>query len=71
MYIDIDIEIHIYITGNQDAALFPSPDEFRPERWVSGGAGGGAGKGGYPVTGSAAVLPKGAWFPGGTGRVNS
>jgi cytochrome P450 len=61
--------------GNKDAWFFPSPEEFEPQRWVSQITGGGGymseitgATGGAPskcpIAGTAAMLPKGAWFPG-------
>jgi cytochrome P450 len=49
--------------GNRMPALHPEPEVFQPERWVKP-------KGQTsrcPFAGSATLLPKGAWFPGGIG----
>ncbi len=51
--------------GNRLASLFPEPDRFRPERWVPPGTTTGSR---CPVAGTAQRLPRGAWFPGGTGH---
>jgi cytochrome P450 len=49
--------------GNRMPALYPEPEIFQPERWIK--------PNGHtsrcPFAGSAALLPKGAWFPGGIG----
>jgi cytochrome P450 len=49
--------------GNRMPSLYPEPDLFQPERWIK--------QDGHrsrcPLAGSAAFLPKGAWFPGGIG----
>jgi cytochrome P450 len=58
--------------GNKDQRLFPSPDLYKPERWMPSGSssstsGSPSSSGKCPFTGTAAQLPKAAWFPGGTG----
>ena len=53
--------------GNRLASLFPEPDRFEPERWVAPAATRQEGSR-CPVAGTALRLPKGAWFPGGTGN---
>jgi cytochrome P450 len=49
--------------GNRMPALHPQPEVFEPERWIK--------PNGHtnrcPIAGRAALLPKGAWFPGGIG----
>ncbi|MFM1798502.1 MAG: hypothetical protein RLZZ117_780 [Cyanobacteriota bacterium] len=49
--------------SNRMPALYPEPEVFQPERWIK--------PNGHtsrcPFAGSAALLPKGAWFPGGIG----
>ncbi|MEB3335389.1 MAG: cytochrome P450 [Cyanobacteriota bacterium] len=49
--------------GNRMAMLHPEPQLFRPERWVK--STGTTSR--CPFAGSASLLPKGAWFPGGIG----
>lgn len=51
--------------GNRLASLFPEPDRFEPERWVPPDTATGRR---CPVAGTAQRLPRGAWFPGGTGN---
>ena len=48
--------------GNRLAALFPEPDRFQPERWLESSGSR------CPLAGTALRLPRGAWFPGGTGQ---
>ncbi|MFZ9552225.1 MAG: cytochrome P450 [Hylemonella sp.] len=49
--------------GNRLPSLYPEPDLFEPERWIQrDGA-----RSRCPFAGSAAVLPRAAWFPGGIG----
>ena len=49
--------------GNRQPSLYPESDVFQPERWIQ--RDGASSR--CPFAGSAAVLPKGAWFPGGIG----
>ena len=61
-----DIDEGVVVTadpriGNKDESLFPSPGLYKPERWMPSSSGK------CPLTGTAAQLPKAAWFPGGTG----
>jgi len=69
-----DIEEGIVVTadpriGNKDPVIFPSPDDFKPERWMSAGSATATLEGGRcPFTGTAATMPRGGWFPGGTGE---
>ena len=53
--------------GNRLASLFPQPDRFEPERWVAPTATRASTGSRCPVAGTALRLPRGAWFPGGTG----
>ena len=53
--------------GNRLASLFPEPDRFEPERWVAPAATRQQSSR-CPVAGTALRLPRGAWFPGGTGN---
>ena len=49
--------------GNRMPTLFPEPVVFQPERWVKPTGSSGS----CPFAGTAALLPKAAWFPGGIG----
>ena len=49
--------------GNHMPTLYPEPDVFQPERWIKGDGH----RSRCPFAGSADLLPKGAWFPGGIG----
>lgn len=51
--------------GNLMASIFPEPDRFSPDRWVPSRR---PATSRCPVAGTAQRLPKGAWFPGGTGN---
>jgi cytochrome P450 len=50
--------------GNRMPSLYPEPEVFEPERWIKRDRN----RSRCPLAGSAAFLPKGAWFPGGIGR---
>ena len=56
--------------GNAMSALFPEPQSFAPERWMSERDVTGKLKQerGCPFAGSALRLPKEGWFPGGIGK---
>ena len=56
--------------GNAMSALFPEPQSFAPERWMSDFDLNGNLKQGprCPFAGSALRLPKEGWFPGGIGK---
>ena len=51
--------------GNLMASVFPEPTRFAPDRWRPSS---GSTTSRCPVAGTAERLPKGAWFPGGTGN---
>jgi cytochrome P450 len=54
--------------GNLDPTIFPDPLEFAPERWATSEA---VAVSKCPMSkfvGQATSLPRGAWFPGGTGQ---
>ena len=54
--------------SNRLASLFPQPDRFEPERWVAPATTRANTGSRCPVAGTALRLPRGAWFPGGTGN---
>lgn len=49
--------------GNRMPSLYPEPAVFQPERWIKPENTGSR----CPFAGSAALLPRAAWFPGGIG----
>ena len=56
--------------GNAMSVLFPQPQSFQPERWMTNNNPEGQKKQqtGCPFVGSALLLPKEGWFPGGIGK---
>jgi cytochrome P450 len=49
--------------GNRMPSLYPEPAVFEPERWIKRQDN----RSRCPLAGSAALLPRAAWFPGGIG----